>query len=61
MFRKKLNGDNLYMADQAVKKFCDTHRGELSDQEHIELEELLDERAAALSDVLGVKVHSVHR
>lgn len=61
MFGRRLNGDDLYRADQAVKKFCNTHRGELSDREHIKLEKLLDKRAAALSDVLGVKVHSVHR
>lgn len=61
MFRRKLDGDDLYRADQAVKKFCIAHPNQLTDREHRKLERLLEKRAAAISDVLGVKVHAVHR
>ena len=53
------NGDDLYKADQAVRNFCDNHPGDLSEAEHEELRTLLQERASAMSDVLGTTIHSV--
>lgn len=53
------DNDELYNANQAVKEFTESHSKNLSDDERIELGELLDKRAKALSDVLGVKVGSV--
>ena len=52
------NGD-LHDADKAVKDFVKVHKGNLSEEEKDTLGDLLDRRAAAISDVLGVKVSSV--
>ena len=59
MNRKKYDGDDLYQIDQSVQSFCDNHSDELDDNEHDELRAMLKERARAISDILGVKVHSV--
>ena len=50
---------DLYDADKAVKDFVKVHKGNLSEEERDTLGDLLDRRAAAMSDVLGVKVSSV--
>lgn len=59
IFKRKMNGDDLYRIDQSVKAFCKTHKGELTKREHRKLRKLLNKRAAALSDCLGVTVHSI--
>lgn len=59
MSRKKYDGDDLYQIDQSVRSFCDAHPDELDDNEHDELQAMLEERARAISDILGVTVHSV--
>ena len=57
----KIYTDNsdLYDADKAVKDFVIVHNGNLSEEERDTLLDLLDRRAAAMSDVPGVKVSSV--
>lgn len=51
--------EQLYSADQAVRKFCKEHKGNLSEREHKQLHGLLHDRAEAMSKVMGVKVHSL--
>lgn len=53
------DNDDLFEADQAIKKFTESHELELSDEEHEELAGLLDRRAEAISEVLGVRVGSI--
>ncbi|MHC1735748.1 MAG: hypothetical protein AB9921_08800 [Erysipelotrichaceae bacterium] len=53
------DNSNLYDADQDVRAFVKAHKGELNEEERDTLGDLLDRRAAAISDVLGVKVGSV--
>ena len=53
------DNSNLYDADKAVKDFVKGLGKNLTDDERDELGELLERRAAAISDVLGVKVGSV--
>lgn len=48
-----------YEADRAVREFCDSHSEELSESEHRELRSLLNNRAAAMSEYLGVEVGSI--
>lgn len=57
--KKKTASERLYRVDQAVRKFCDSHKGKLSPRQHKKLEKLLDNRADAISDVLGVRIHSI--
>ena len=57
--RKKYNGDDLYRIDQDIQSFTKSHKGNLNDEDREELRTKLNERAKAISDVLGVKVHSV--
>lgn len=59
MFKKKTSEEKWYRADQAVRAFGKKHKGTLSKRERRKLGRLLDKRASALSDVLGVKVSSV--
>lgn len=59
VFKKKTASERLYRADQAARKFCDSHKGELSPRQHKKLGKLLDSRADAISDVLGVRVYSI--
>lgn len=54
-----VDNDDLYNADQAVRKFTKEHKNPLSEEEHEELGDLLKTRARALSDALGVEVGSV--
>jgi len=53
------DNSDLYDADQDVNNFVNVHKGKLSNEEKETLGELLDRRAEAISDVLGVKVSSV--
>ncbi len=54
-----INNDELYNADQAVERFIKNHGAELNEDEHKELRHLLQNRAKALSKVLGTKVSSI--
>jgi len=53
------DNSDLYDADKAVENFVKAHKGNLSEEERDTLGDLLDRRAAAISDVLGVEVSSV--
>ena len=53
------DNSDLYDADKDVKDFVKVHKGKLTEEERDTLGDLLDRRAAAISDVLGVKVSSV--
>lgn len=54
-----VDNDDLYNADQAIKRFGREHKIPLSDEEQEELGDLLKARARAISDILGIKVSSV--
>lgn len=54
-----VDNDDLYNADQAVKKFGKEHKIPLSEEEREELGDLLKTRARAFSDALGVEASSV--
>ena len=51
--------ERLSNAQSAIDKFSASHAGSLSDREHQELGALLKERAAALSEATGLKIHSI--
>lgn len=51
--------ERLSNAANAIEEFTDSHPNELSEEEHNELRTLLKERAAALSDATGLKIHSI--
>ncbi|HEY9059179.1 MAG TPA: hypothetical protein VIO64_01565 [Pseudobacteroides sp.] len=53
------DNSDLYDADKAVKDFVKVHKGKLNEEDRNTLGDLLGRRAAAISDVLGVKVSSV--
>ena len=53
------DNSNLYDADKAVKDYVKEHGKKLTNDERDELGDLLEKRAAAMSDVLGVKISSV--
>ena len=53
------DNSDLYDADKAVKDFVKVHKDNLCEEERDTLGDLLDRRAAAISDVLGVNVSSV--
>lgn len=59
MPKKKYDGDDLYRIDQDIKSYSKSHKGKLNDDERAELGSKLNERAKALSDILGVKIHSI--
>ena len=52
------SGD-LFDVEEEIQDFLGQNKGDLTDEERDELGELLDRRAAAISDVLGVEVNSV--
>ncbi|MBR4057656.1 MAG: hypothetical protein IKK00_05920 [Oscillospiraceae bacterium] len=56
---KKDSGNDLYSAGKAVRDFCKEHKGTLSEDEHETLRGLLNRRAEATSEALGVKIHSI--
>ena len=59
VLKKKATADDLYRIDQDIRSFCRSHKGELSEREHKQLRKKLDKRASAMSDVLGIEIHSV--
>lgn len=54
-----VDSEDLYNADQAVRKFAKEHKPPLSEEEHGELVGLLKNRARAMSDALGVEVSAL--
>lgn len=55
----KKKAERLSKAAEDVENFVNSHPDDLSDNEHEELRSLLNERAAAMSEFFGVKIHSV--
>jgi hypothetical protein len=51
--------ERLSQSQEAIDSFLKVHRNELSESQHKELRSLLNERSSALSEVMGVKVHSL--
>lgn len=59
MSKKKYDEADLYTIEQDISSYCKSHKGKLNDDERTELGSKLNERAKAMSDVLGVKIHSI--
>jgi len=61
MKKTRIETDNseLFDVEEEIKEFTKKHKKDLNNEEHEELGKLLDRRAKAISDVLGVKVGSV--
>lgn len=57
-FKRKSKEERLYDADKAVRNFTKGKR-ELKEREHKKLNKLIEKRAKASSDVLGVKIGSI--
>ncbi len=57
-FKKKSKEEELYDANQEVKSFCKGKK-DLNEKEHKKLNKLIEKRANAASDVLGVKIGSI--
>lgn len=53
------NNNDLYETNQSVKDYVKSHRRKLNETEKNTLGNLLDERAKAISNFLGVKVSSI--
>jgi len=53
------NNKDLFDVEQEIKGFIKSHKGKLDDDERDLLGKLLDQRARAISDVLGFTVGSV--
>jgi hypothetical protein len=53
------DNSDLFDVEEEIKRFLKDHKKELNNEEHDELGKLLDRRAKAISDVLGVEVSSV--
>ena len=51
--------NDLFDAQDEIKDFLKEHKKKLTDEEHDDLGELLNRRAKAMSEVLGVEVSSV--
>ena len=51
--------DRLSKAQSAIDSFCKAHPKKLTSKQHTQLRSLLSERASALTEVLGEKVHSL--
>lgn len=51
--------ERLANAQSAIDRYSATHPGRFSDKEHHEFGALLRERAAALSEATGLKIHSI--
>ena len=49
----------LANAQSAIDEYSATHPGSFSEDEHREFGALLRERAAALSEATGLKIHSI--
>lgn len=57
--QRAAQSDDVYNADKAVRDFGKNHPKDLSEDEHKTLRKLLDNRARAMSDALGVEIHSI--
>ena len=53
------NNNDLFCVEQEIKGFIKSHKGKLDDDERGLLGKLLNQRAGAISDVLGFTVGSV--
>lgn len=51
--------ERLSKVQGQIDDFCKAHPKKLTDGQHKELRSLMSERAAALTDALGVKVNSL--
>ena len=51
--------ERLSKAQDAIDKYAKKHPGNLNEKEHIEFAKLLNERASALSEATGMKIHSL--
>ena len=51
--------ERLANAQSAIDEYSSSHPGRFSEEEHREFGALLRERAAALSEALGLKIHSI--
>ena len=51
--------DRLSRAQDAIDNYSKEHPGKMSKEEHSEFRGLLSERAAALSEATGMKIHSL--
>ncbi len=51
--------ERLSKVQGAIDDFCKAHPKNLTDGQHKELRSLLSERASALSEALGTKIHSL--
>lgn len=51
--------ERLSRVQSEIDDYASSHPGELSEEEHLEFRELLSERAAALSEATGMKIHSI--
>lgn len=49
----------LANAQSAIDEYSTAHPGSFSEEEHREFGALLKERAAALSEATGLKIHSI--
>ena len=51
--------ERLSKVQSKIDHFCKAHPKKLTERQHKELRSLLNERASALTDALGVKVSSL--
>lgn len=51
--------NRLSKAQSAIDEYSASHPNELSEKEHKEFRKLLNERADALSEATGMKIHSL--
>ena len=51
--------ERLAKADRAIDDYSKAHPGEMTDEQHSEFRSLFSERAAALSEATGMKIHSI--
>ena len=51
--------DRLSKAQNAIDSFSKAHPGKLTKRQHSKFRGLLSERAAALSEATGMKIHSI--
>lgn len=49
----------LSKVSSSIDKFCKKHPKKMTSRQHKKMRKLLNKRASALSDCLGVKVHSL--
>ena len=51
--------EELGIISEKIQNFSNSHPNELTEKEHEELRELLNERAKALSNATGLQIHSI--